>query len=196
MNSYRICVLGDSGVGKTTLLEAFTQDKPSSSTPLNIFISVEDGRTVEWWDFSGSDAYTDMRKFLYSYFDGYLFVYDLSNNKTLNNIQKWRKEVEPWLDDAFGLLPGVEFPVIVVGNKNDLADNTSIYTSCSGSHSIFEFDRWTEFLRKVMMSKSREIKIANEKLEEYYKQPKKSNKLWHRFKNWLKPDELPLFNKR
>jgi small GTP-binding protein len=196
MNSYRICVIGDSGVGKTTLLESFTQDKPSTSTPLNIFVSTEDARIIQWWDFSGSDSYADMRKMLYNYFDGYLFVYDLSNSKTLSNIQKWRKEVEPWLDDKFGLLPGVEFPVLVVGNKCDIAESNPIYTNSSGTIGVFENERWIEFLRNVSMSQKSDIEKANAKLEEYSNQPKSGYKLWNRFKNWLKPGELPLFNKR
>mmetsp|Transcript_13815 Transcript_13815/g.13820 ORF Transcript_13815/g.13820 Transcript_13815/m.13820 type:complete len:80 (+) Transcript_13815:72-311(+) len=56
----------------------------------------------------------------YKYFDGYIFVHDLSNSKTYRNLKKWRKELRPWLNDNFGLLKEESFPVLVVGNKCDL----------------------------------------------------------------------------
>lgn len=56
INTYKICVLGDSGVGKTSFCKTLC-DNTNAKSPLNVFVTIVNGNIVELWDFAGSDKY-------------------------------------------------------------------------------------------------------------------------------------------
>ena len=68
MEKLSICVLGDRGVGKTTVIKQYTHDKNEIECSLNVFISYYHSSIVEWWDFSGNQKYQSLRKLFYKYF--------------------------------------------------------------------------------------------------------------------------------
>ncbi|TKJ25988.1 MAG: hypothetical protein CEE42_05905 [Promethearchaeota archaeon Loki_b31] len=129
--TYKICVFGDTGVGKTTL----TQRYLTSIFHLNIintmgaqlfvkFVEVKNIRiTLQIWDFGGEDIF----RFLlpaYSYgSSGGIFMFDLTNNSTLEKIEDWLATFKEGLtkDES-------EIPIIMVGGKLDLQDKRTIST--------------------------------------------------------------------
>ncbi|KAI3792741.1 hypothetical protein L2E82_06629 [Cichorium intybus] len=142
----RVLVVGDSGVGKTSLVHLivkgttiahpsqtvgctvdvkhFTYGTPSSSSD-----SVKGDKDreffIELWDVSGHDRYTDCRSIFYSQINGVIFVHDLSQRRTKTSLKKWAAEIAatgtfsaPLANGGPGGLP---VPYLVIGNKADVA---------------------------------------------------------------------------
>ncbi|XP_042512767.1 small GTPase LIP1-like [Macadamia integrifolia] len=142
----RVLVVGDSGVGKTSLVHLILQGSSIRRPPQTIGCSVGVKHTtygstssssnsiqgdaerdffVELWDVSGHERYKDCRSLFYSQINGVIFVYDLSQRRTKTSLQKWAAEIAatgtfsaPLGSGGPGGLP---IPYIVVGNKADIA---------------------------------------------------------------------------
>jgi len=126
--SYKICVLGDEGVGKTSLIRRFTEGKFDEDYDGQIQISrtdemyvsiVEKGLphsdviTINIWDLVG-DVTMDQAMINAK---GALLVCDMADKNTLYPLEYWRNV----LNEKSG-----EVPVIVVGNKTDVYSEAGI----------------------------------------------------------------------
>ena len=184
MDKFSICVLGDIGVGKTSVVKAFTQDTNSYESPLNIFTSSYFSSTLEWWDFSGNQKYTPLRKLFYKYFHGYIIVFDLSNKNSYNRLKKWEKEINPWISES-------EATVMLVGTKEDLGvteQYSRIHTKVTNGRLIE--DDWHNFLARVVATDKNIIEKLNRQLEESKEQD--SENFINKLQKWLKPLQLPI----
>ncbi|XP_043698117.1 small GTPase LIP1-like [Telopea speciosissima] len=147
----RVLIVGDSGVGKTSLVHLIVKGSSISRPPQTIGCSVgvkhttygspssssnsikgdaESDFFVELWDISGHERYKDCRSLFYSQINGVIFVYDLSQRRTKTSLQKWAAEIAttgtfsaPLGSGGPGGLP---VPYIVVGNKADVAAKEGI----------------------------------------------------------------------
>ena len=119
---YKICVLGDDGVGKTSLIRRYVEDKFeegfSEEKQINkkeeLYVSVvENGLphsdliTLNIWDWISNITQTQS----YINSKGALLVCDMTNKSSLRSLEYWKNE----LYKVAG-----EVPVIIVGNKFDL----------------------------------------------------------------------------
>ena len=190
--TFSVCLLGDTGVGKTTLVSALSKDSPLYKAPINVCVSLYKDRTIEWWDFSGAKKHESLRGIFYKYFDGYVLVHDLSNARSYRNLQDWEKEIAPWLHDSYGCLSSVEFPLLLFGNKSDLVPGKG---PCGSALSASVSDSaWTDFLDKVIFNPAKpEIKAANRNLESFSEEEDSPASLFSRIKSWWSPENLPLF---
>lgn len=122
---FKIVVVGDYAVGKTTLIINFTEKTfrgmyvPTVGvqfTKKNIKI---DGNEVEltMWDIAGQDKFAKVRKTFYENAAGFLIVYDLTRKESLENIKMWYQDVI----EHTGKLP-----CVVIGNKSDLKDKREV----------------------------------------------------------------------
>ena len=186
IETYNICILGDRGVGKTSIIKHYTQDTLKASSAINIFVSKFHETPIEWWDFSGNPKYESLQKLFLKFFHGYILVFDISNKNSYKNIKKWEKKIHPWIIET-------ESPILIVGNKEDLGI-TGEYTrefTLSSKNQINE-DDWEKFLARVLSTDFRKIERLNKELEET--KDKDSDTLMTRIQKWWKPVELP-FNK-
>ncbi|KAL9957931.1 hypothetical protein ACROYT_G034890 [Oculina patagonica] len=118
---YKIVLIGDSGVGKSSLLSRFTRnefDLESKSTigvDFAIKLITVDGKVikVEFQDISGQERYHTIP---ISYFSrgavGAVLVYDLSKQKTFENVKRWLLELREHAESSI--------VTMLVGNKCDL----------------------------------------------------------------------------
>jgi len=122
---FKIVVLGESGVGKTSLLLRYVQNKFTIATKSTIgsdFLSKQDiiveGRPVnlQIWDTAGQERFQGLGTSFYRGADGVCFVFDVTRKKTFEELAAWKK--------AFLIQVGHEgdnnFPMIVLANKVDL----------------------------------------------------------------------------
>ncbi|KAI3952705.1 hypothetical protein MKX01_013667 [Papaver californicum] len=141
----RVLVVGDSGVGKTSLVRLIVKGsrirRPSptvgctvsvkhtsyggsGSSSNNIRGDTERGFFVELWDVSGHERYKDCRSLFYSQINGVIFVHDLAQRSTKTNLQKWASDVAATGTFSAPLSSGGPFgllvPYIVIGNKADI----------------------------------------------------------------------------
>ncbi|KAK7358909.1 hypothetical protein VNO77_00850 [Canavalia gladiata] len=142
----RVLVVGDSGVGKTSLVHLMVKGSPIARPTQTIGCTVDVKHTtygnsgssssslkgdserdffVELWDVSGHERYKDCRSLFYSQINGVIFVHDLSQRRTKTSLQKWAAEIaEAGTFSAplgSGGPGGLPVPYIIIGNKADVA---------------------------------------------------------------------------
>lgn len=159
IDKVKIVVVGDSGVGKTSLVHLICHQAPTTNPPYTIGCSVEvklhDYKAgtpgektffVELWDIGGSTSHQNSRSIFYNSVHGIMLVHDLSNRKSHQNLRKWLGEVinrGSTKDNSNGgdydqeLFAGIQIPIMVVGCKADQAQNLR-EKSPSGRSSVAE----------------------------------------------------------
>uniref|UniRef100_A0A1J3IRP8 Putative GTP-binding protein n=1 Tax=Noccaea caerulescens TaxID=107243 RepID=A0A1J3IRP8_NOCCA len=160
----RVLVVGDSGVGKSSLVHLIvkgcssvgpsqtigcavgvkhlTYGSPASSSS-SIKSDSERDFFVELWDVSGHERYKDCRSLFYSQINGVIFVHDLSQRRTKTNLQKWAAEVSASGTFSAPLSSGgLPVPYIVIGNKADIAAKEG--TSGSSGNLVDVARQWVE----------------------------------------------------
>ncbi|ELR16841.1 GTPbinding protein YPTC5, putative [Acanthamoeba castellanii str. Neff] len=123
----KVVVIGDSGVGKTSLMHQYVNKQFAYSYKATIGadflmkdVVVDDQVvTLQIWDTAGQERFFSLGAGFYRGVDGCVLVYDVTNPKSFENLTNWRKELlhkigGPKLDK----LP----PFVVIGNKIDLAE--------------------------------------------------------------------------
>jgi len=135
----RIVVVGDSGVGKTSLVHLIADNEAIENPYWTIGCSVEvklheykagtpaeKNYYVELWDIGGFAHHENSRGVFYNPVNGIILVHDLTNRKSHQNLRKWLAEVlnkdekgsyEDYDRQSFS---DVRVPVLVIGTKLDL----------------------------------------------------------------------------
>ena len=120
--SFKLVIVGDSGVGKTNLLTRFTRDQFSLNLRNTVGMN-SDQRTLmvddkyiraEIWDTAGQERYRSMSPSFYRGAVGALIVYDVTNADSFNNLSKWITELSTHADKLVASL--------LIGNKSDRTD--------------------------------------------------------------------------
>lgn len=123
---FNILILGDSCVGKTSLMFKFTDNFYEENQTSTIGIAYKDKAIkinnqkiiLNIYDTSGQERYHSLTKSYLRNADGLIFVFDLTKEKTFENIQKWLITCDEIIEN---------FNKIIVGNKLDL-ENREIDT--------------------------------------------------------------------
>lgn len=116
---YKVILLGDTSVGKTSLLNMKLAHKFEDHVPTTIGaafknISIKQGDTLinlQIWDTAGQERYRSLTRPYYRNAHAAIIVFDLSNPKTLDNVGYWLSELSQQQDDCI---------IVLVGNKSDL----------------------------------------------------------------------------
>jgi len=120
----KVIILGDSGVGKTSLMNQYVNKKFSNQYKATIgadFLTKEvmvDDRlvTMQIWDTAGQERFQSLGVAFYRGADCCVLVFDVNVAKTFENLDSWREE---FLVQA-GPKDPENFPFVVLGNKIDL----------------------------------------------------------------------------
>ena len=121
--TFRILLLGETTVGKTSLLFRYLEDKFSFHNLLTAGIdsrikSIKRNNKMVYlriYDTAGQEKYRAIVKNLYKGADGILLVYDVTNIKSFNSITYWIKSLKDNIEIN-------EIGLVIVGNKIDLPD--------------------------------------------------------------------------
>ena len=118
---FKICIVGDSEVGKTTILNQYLKRRfvPDAQRTIgsNFFVKyikfpeIEHLITLQVWDLAGQPRFRWVRYAFYKGAKGIVYAFDLTRKNTLDNLLTWKEEVE----SKIGIVPN-----ILVGNKLDL----------------------------------------------------------------------------
>ncbi|KAF2284237.1 hypothetical protein GH714_020026 [Hevea brasiliensis] len=177
----RVLVVGDSGVGKTSLVHLIVKGSSVARPPQTVGCTVgvkhitymnsgsssssikgdaERDFFVELWDVSGHDRYKDCRSLFYSQINGVIFVHDLSQRRTKTSLQKWASEIAatgtfsaPLSSGGPGGLP---VPFIVIGNKADVAAKEG--TRGSSGNLVDVARQWVE--KQGLLPSSEELPLT------------------------------------
>uniref|UniRef100_A0A0E0HHC9 Ras-related protein Rab7 n=2 Tax=Oryza nivara TaxID=4536 RepID=A0A0E0HHC9_ORYNI len=120
----KVIVLGDSGVGKTSLMNQYVNKKFSQQYKATIgadFVTkevlIEDRLvTLQIWDTAGQERFQSLGVAFYRGADCCMLVYDVNAKRSFNALNTWHDE---FLTQASPSDPK-HFPFILLGNKIDI----------------------------------------------------------------------------
>jgi len=135
----KVILLGDSGVGKTSLMDRYVNKKFSAQYKATIgadFLTkeVEVDRkivTLQIWDTAGQERFQSLGKSFYRGADCCILVYDVGAAKSFESLDTWKSE---FLVQAN--VGGPEhYPFVVIGNKIDQEDKRVVATKAGATWS-------------------------------------------------------------
>eukprot|EP00005_Dracoamoeba_jomungandri_P003041 CAMPEP_0174260298 /NCGR_PEP_ID=MMETSP0439-20130205/9526_1 /TAXON_ID=0 /ORGANISM="Stereomyxa ramosa, Strain Chinc5" /LENGTH=199 /DNA_ID=CAMNT_0015344513 /DNA_START=62 /DNA_END=661 /DNA_ORIENTATION=- len=132
----KVILLGDSGVGKTSLMDRYVNKKYSAQYKATIgadFLTKEvevDGRlvTLQIWDTAGQERFQSLGNSFYRGADCCILVYDVQVPKTFESLDNWKTE---FLAQA-NISNPQSYPFCVLGNKIDVDEDKKMVTTKTG----------------------------------------------------------------
>ena len=127
--TFNVVLLGDMGVGKSSLLSCFADDNHTTSYISTIGVDFKirtlnlgDEKVVKLqiWDIAGQERFRAMACSYYRGVDGIIIVYDITNMESFNNVKIWLNEIDQYL--------GEDVNKLLVGNKCDLEEKRVVDT--------------------------------------------------------------------
>ena len=117
----KLLLVGDSNVGKTSLLLQYTDNVYPTQHAATVGIEYKVKNIIyknynvklQIWDTAGQERFHSITNNFFHNADGVLFVFDLNNNKSFEGIKNWIQESEEI---------GDYFQKLLIGNKSDLED--------------------------------------------------------------------------
>lgn len=125
-NAIKLVLLGDSGVGKTSIVTQFV----SGSAPENVnptigaaFVTKDvtiDGQNLELliWDTAGQEVYRGLAPMYYRSALIAFIVYDVTKNESFDSVSYWIRELKTNVEE--------NIVILVCGNKVDLEDKRTV----------------------------------------------------------------------
>ena len=116
-----IMTLGNSSVGKTSYIIKYTDNYFSETSVATIGVEFKEHEInfknkkikLQIWDTSGQERFRSITETFYRGADGVLFVFDVTNKDSFDNMKMWL------MDDH---IVNLDAKKILVGNKIDLVD--------------------------------------------------------------------------
>ncbi|EDV21243.1 uncharacterized protein TRIADDRAFT_50847 [Trichoplax adhaerens] len=130
----KLLALGDSGVGKTSVLYQYTEGTFNPKFISTVGIDFHEKRLVyrpqggtgrgqrvhlQLWDTAGQERFRSLTTAFFHDAMGFLLVFDLTNRQSFRNIQDWISQLQT---HAYCENP----EVVLIGNKIDLAESREI----------------------------------------------------------------------
>lgn len=120
--AYKLVVIGDPEVGKTSTILRFTDDAFRKTYIMTLGVNVSmkmvrrDDKRVKFsiWDIAGQSKFNLTRRLFYEGAHAQMLVFDLARPETLDSLLKWHADIKEAL--------GQGVPGILLGNKADLVD--------------------------------------------------------------------------
>ena len=211
LESIKVVLMGDSGVGKTSIVNRYIKDTFANNLlstagvcffskllkfedinetcKLDVKINFIIKFNIQIWDTAGQERFKSITKIYYQKSDVILFIYDITNLDSFNNLKNIYNEVKQTvdLDKIF---------IFVVGNKNDLYGEESVKKdiaeqyansinatyrcvsalSSSGIDELFECVGRKFFKKEEDEAKPKQTKVENDNNNQEFKlEPAKKN---------------------
>ncbi|XP_053203397.1 ras-related protein Rab-8A-like isoform X1 [Panonychus citri] len=123
---FKLLLIGDSGVGKTCILFRFSEDAFHQSFISTIGIDFKirtielEGKKIKLqiWDTAGQERFRTITTAYYRGAMGIMLVYDVTNEKSFENIKNWVRNIEEHAAS--------DVEKMILGNKCDIEDKRQV----------------------------------------------------------------------
>uniref|UniRef100_UPI0037E7B88C ras-related protein Rab-38b n=1 Tax=Semicossyphus pulcher TaxID=241346 RepID=UPI0037E7B88C len=120
---YKVLVIGDLGVGKTSLIRRYVHQTYSTNYRATIGVDFAlkvlnwNSKTVrlQLWDIAGQERFGNMTRVYYREAMGAFIVYDVTRHTTFEAVIKWKED----LDSKLTLADGQSIATVLLANKCD-----------------------------------------------------------------------------
>tara|TARA_E500000178_G_scaffold306339_1_gene318432 strand:+ start:10205 stop:10792 length:588 start_codon:yes stop_codon:yes gene_type:complete len=130
----KLIILGDFCVGKSAIIKRKCENVYDTQYTTTIgvdffnFTTIIDNKKVKVfiWDTAGQEKFKTIVKSYYNGTNGVLLVYDITNRKSFNNLDKWANDLKE---------SGFEGKIMIIGNKcdderNRVVDKSEVINYC------------------------------------------------------------------
>lgn len=136
----KVILIGCSAVGKTCMINRYTKDEFTQCTMATVSagFQLKEVRIgthlvkMQLWDTAGQERFANLSKMFYRGCHACVFVFDLSEPRTLQSLYNWKTEFIDIGQYDKGIIP----PMFLVGNKKDLKKSTKVTPS--------EVEKWID----------------------------------------------------
>ncbi|XP_066507622.1 ras-related protein Rab-38b [Hoplias malabaricus] len=120
---YKILVIGDLGVGKTSIIKRYVHQTYSTNYRATIGVDFAlkvlswdtDTVRLQLWDIAGQERFGNMTRVYYREAMGAFIVFDVTRPTTFEAVTKWKED----LDSKLTLANGKSIPTVLLANKCD-----------------------------------------------------------------------------
>ena len=129
----KLILLGDSGVGKTTLLSRYMDEEFIPNLPCTIYADfkiksykINSSTTAELviWDTCGQEKYRSLTNQYFKDAHGVILMYDVYNKRSFTDLNMWLEEIKKNIIKE-------NVSIILVGNKVDLNSRNTTFEQAS-----------------------------------------------------------------
>ena len=119
---YKIVLLGDTGVGKTSIFNRYCKNKFESNYNSTIGVDFEVKKieykkkdySIEIFDTAGQERFQSIIDSYFRMGEGFFVIFDLTNKHSLDSLPKWIKKIKEKIEEP---------KYIILGNKDDLKND-------------------------------------------------------------------------
>ena len=163
---FKIVLIGDTSVGKTNILSKYLTDEfdPESKATVGVEFGTKNFKIennivkVQIWDTAGQERYRSITNAYYKGAKGALLVYDITNKKSFDNLDRWISDLKTNGDEKIS--------IVLLGNKSDLESQRVISTEEGKNKAeLFKF----AFMETSALNGSNIEKSFDELIKEVYK---------------------------
>ena len=121
-NNYKIILLGDSSVGKKSLIERYINNNFEKNFIEQININykskiIHDKKIkLSFWETEKQENFDEIIKVYYRNCDCYLILFDITNQESFSHVEKWLDNIKIYSNVANPF-------IILIGTKADLSNN-------------------------------------------------------------------------
>ena len=134
----KVVAIGDSGVGKTSLIQMFEHTrftenfKPTIGADFSNKEITIDGKIVmlQIWDTAGQERYNSLTKLYFKGANAAIIVYDITDKESFAKAQRWSDQIDEFQQSE----TDAKIDKFVVGNKCDLASRQQVTIAESESY--------------------------------------------------------------
>lgn len=125
---FKLLIIGDSGVGKSCMLQRFAGESFSGTYVSTIGVDFkirtviidEERVKLQVWDTAGQERFRTITSTYYRGTHGVIIVYDVTSVDSFNNVKRWLYEIDQNCDSV---------SCVLVGNKDDIVTKKVIQTA-------------------------------------------------------------------
>jgi small GTP-binding protein len=170
--TFKICIFGEGGVGKTTLVNRYLTGIFEANTKMTLGldfyikeIELDDMKIIlQIWDFGGEDKFKFLLPSYIKGANGGIFMYDITRYNSFKNMDVWLNTFKfDWDKDK-------SFPsILLVGGKIDLEDQRAVKKEdAENAAKINEISDFIECSSKTGMNVPEVFRVLSKLMLEKY----------------------------